>query len=661
MYDENRRLKPHQEYTLDFMCSAKHRSKYLKTIKGEEIHEYEYEEEEEDGEERIKKSGVLSLEMGLGKTRTMIKYAIKMKLYPALVVVPPTLKEQWKRELKLMCNGRVCVYNSKNEDYKDYDFVIISNYKISDVKTRSHVFARYKLYIIDEIHQYKNKRTERYKNMRQIVNTNEEGIVWGLTGTPIVNKYKDIENIAILTKSELDEDYIKHNFLYMKNDLIEVRKIIHNIYVEMDDEHYREYCETMMKTKKMLENQIYRDKIPNVLASIIRLRQASVHQDLALPSTNEIEITKDNSFTMSIINEVARILDKYEEDKIIIFVEWKRLSRYLKRRLKNYNIKSVIYSGETSILEFKEEETKVMILNIKSGSVGLNLQNANHCIFTSHNWNDANIQQAIGRVNRIGQNKDIHIYNMYPNNTIGVWIDTLIKEKIKVTRSFIEKEERTRINKEITTEQLHNYLKGQLYKNTSTEIHHPYTTTKKYNKRDLLNGKIYDEVDDCVICIANEVENVIVPCGHMILCDDKMCKDKDNYVNGCPECRHPITDIVKREEIEEEEQERREEDKVDKCQICNGWIYEDDETYIHKCCMNVMHLRCYIRNKNNKIECVECKEIMCDNKKILEEIIKKKEEEDEEEQHLLENNNQHIQQNQHNQHIIEDIEEDEDD
>jgi len=47
---------------------------------------------------------------------------------------------------------------------------------------------------------------------------------------------------------------------------------------------------------------------------------------------------------------------------------------------------------------------------------------------------------------------------------------------------------------------------------------------------------------DCCICLDNCVNTVIVPCGHVCICEDCKQKIKDNK---CPICRQQITQIIK--------------------------------------------------------------------------------------------------------------------
>ncbi|KAG8811117.1 hypothetical protein FRC17_002624 [Serendipita sp. 399] len=60
----------------------------------------------------------------------------------------------------------------------------------------------------------------------------------------------------------------------------------------------------------------------------------------------------------------------------------------------------------------------VMLISLKSGALGLNCTVANNVFLMDPFWHDAIESQAIDRVNRLGQKKDVFVYQMVAENTI---------------------------------------------------------------------------------------------------------------------------------------------------------------------------------------------------------------------------------------------------
>jgi hypothetical protein len=61
----------------------------------------------------------------------------------------------------------------------------------------------------------------------------------------------------------------------------------------------------------------------------------------------------------------------------------------------------------------------VFILSTRSGGLGINLTGADTVIFYDSDWNPAMDAQAQDRAHRIGQTRDVHIYRLVTQHTIG--------------------------------------------------------------------------------------------------------------------------------------------------------------------------------------------------------------------------------------------------
>src|SRR5699024_5061522 len=68
---------------------------------------------------------------------------------------------------------------------------------------------------------------------------------------------------------------------------------------------------------------------------------------------------------------------------------------------------------------------------------GINLQFCNRIINYDLPWNPMRVEQRIGRVHRLGQKRDVYIYNLATNNTIEEHILHLLYEKINLFEMVI--------------------------------------------------------------------------------------------------------------------------------------------------------------------------------------------------------------------------------
>ena len=62
--------------------------------------------------------------------------------------------------------------------------------------------------------------------------------------------------------------------------------------------------------------------------------------------------------------------------------------------------------------------TRVFLLTLRSGSVGINLTQANHVFMLEPSFNPALVQQAIARAWRLGQRKKVDVVHMYVPHSV---------------------------------------------------------------------------------------------------------------------------------------------------------------------------------------------------------------------------------------------------
>ena len=79
------------------------------------------------------------------------------------------------------------------------------------------------------------------------------------------------------------------------------------------------------------------------------------------------------------------------------------------------------------------ENTKLIILNINAGGVGITLTAAHHLAFLELGWTPGEIRQAEDRIHRIGQKNIATIYFLLGDKTIDQDIYSLIMNKEVVT------------------------------------------------------------------------------------------------------------------------------------------------------------------------------------------------------------------------------------
>jgi SNF2 family DNA or RNA helicase len=138
-----------------------------------------------------------------------------------------------------------------------------------------------------------------------------------------------------------------------------------------------------------------------------------------------------------LVDTIDEILSEDRDQKIIVFTEFVATQAYLKKLLENRGFTVTILNGSMSIeernkalLEFKTKTS--IFISTDAGGEGLNLQFSNIIINYDLPWNPMKIEQRCGRVDRIGQQRDVHIYNFIITDTVECRVREVLEEKLSV-------------------------------------------------------------------------------------------------------------------------------------------------------------------------------------------------------------------------------------
>ncbi|KAI9852139.1 MAG: hypothetical protein M1838_001763 [Thelocarpon superellum] len=161
----------------------------------------------------------------------------------------------------------------------------------------------------------------------------------------------------------------------------------------------------------------------------------------------------------------AQILDWMKDgpnDKIIIFTQWRLMTKIIERMCRDEGWKTCKeYSGDMATKKRHEEVKKfedpdsdyqIMIVGLKCGGQGLNLNVANRVFSVDLWWNHSVELQAFGRVFRIGQLKETYFTRVVVKNSVDDRMLKMQNEKIRIIDNAMADDGHE--TKKLTTEEL---------------------------------------------------------------------------------------------------------------------------------------------------------------------------------------------------------------
>ena len=419
--------------------------------------------------EEMNGNAILADEVGLGKTieaGLIIKeYMMRGLVKKVLILVPASLMNQWVEELYVKFHIPALLYK-KNYELDHVDVVVMSLDTAKRSPHKEKVLAQdFDLIIVDEAHKLKNHRTISYEFVQSL----KKKFCLLLTATPIQNDIFELFYLVTLLKqghlgnheefsslfSAKNRDEERDEYLKELVGQVMIRnrredtgvewtaRKIHKIRTDFSSDE-RQVYEALTELKTI--SPVFSDAFSTmtlqremcsspdaVLATLLKLqKECTTDEEIAY-----VENVLERLEKLSIHSKAKKALELVvqADAKVIIFAEYRMTQLYLSDYLFAHGISNVIFNGKLSkssrewIKHLFKQQAQVLIAT-ESGAEGINLQFCHHVINYDLPWNPMKLEQRIGRVHRLGQEQDVHIYNLAVTDTIDDHIMHVLQGKI---------------------------------------------------------------------------------------------------------------------------------------------------------------------------------------------------------------------------------------
>jgi len=401
---------------------------------------------------------LLADDMGLGKTVQALAatelLARSMGIERVLIVAPTSLKHQWKEEIARFTTRSVEVTEGflprRIATYTRSSFFIITNYDVVHRDVKAIRAWGPDLIILDESQRIKNWKTRIAQTIKQLAS--DYAIV--LTGTPLENRLEELHSIVeFVDRFHLGPRFqflAEHQHIDDSGRVIGYRNLSHIAHTLKPILLRRTKKEVLGQLPERLEKQLFLEMTPEqwthhednreIVSRIVakwrrmgflpeqdqrRLMIALQNMRMSCNSTYLLDPTTEHSTKpdefMALIKEIL----EQPEAKVVVFSQWVRTLEILAKRLKARRHQFVLFHGRIPgkqrprlIQTFREDPACRIFLSTDAGGVGLNLQHATAVCNMDLPWNPAILEQRIGRVHRLGQQKPVHVYHFIAEHTI---------------------------------------------------------------------------------------------------------------------------------------------------------------------------------------------------------------------------------------------------
>ena len=421
---------------------------------------------------------LLADEMGLGKTVQAIAASeLLHQLHGAervLIISPASLKGEWQDQIEKFAGHSSLIIagprTKRLQQYRQKSRYYLANYEqvLPDFNEMNEILMP-DIIILDEAQRIKNWQTKTAAAVKRL----KSRFAFVLTGTPIENRIDEIYSIVQFLDPSLfgplfrfNRDFYQldergHAVGYRNLDVLHRRlrplmlrrlkgevegelpdRTVNNYFVRMEEEQRTRYDEYQVKVARLAHvakrrplSKEERDRLQQWLACMRMLCDSPYILD------PECRISPKLKELKTILSERL----EGGEHKIIIFSEWVRMLELVREHLQKKGIDHAWHTGDVPLPARREEVRRFMsdagcrvFLSSDSGSVGLNLQQADTVINLDLPWNPAKLEQRIARAWRKHQTRPVQVINLVCEDSIEHRMLNLLAQKRSLAGEIID-------------------------------------------------------------------------------------------------------------------------------------------------------------------------------------------------------------------------------
>jgi SNF2 family DNA or RNA helicase len=380
-------------------------------------------------------------EQGTGKTASVIwavDYLMQLGLVKRVLVICPLsiMKSAWQQDLfKFAIHRTVSVAYGAAKRRKEIieagsEFVVI-NYDGVNIVKKEIINGGFDLIVVDEASAYKNNKTERWKDLRDLTKVIKG--LWMLTGTPAAQSPVDAYGLARLVNPNAVPLYVSHfkdQVMYKVSDFRwvprpEAKHIVHKAlqpairfkkkdcldlppvtFIDRDAPLTPQQLSYYKKLKQEMLIEADGEEISAVNAAVKINKLLQISGGAVYTDTGEV-LEFDVSSRLKVVHEV---IDE-TSNKVLVFVPFTHTIELLQKYLTKHGVTSAVINGAVSVnrrtdivTHFQNnEQPKVLIIQPQAASHGLTLTAADTIIWYAPCTSVETYLQANARIDRPGQ------------------------------------------------------------------------------------------------------------------------------------------------------------------------------------------------------------------------------------------------------------------
>jgi SNF2 family DNA or RNA helicase len=444
---------------------------------------------------RFRGRGLLCDEVGLGKTieagLVFKEYLMRQMVERVLILTPPALVEQWREELatKFRLTDFVTNYDADfrqlgRQAWAEFPRIIASLATARRAENRRVITqVVYDLVIVDEAHHLKNRSSVSWK----LVNALQKKYILFLTATPVQNRLEELYNLITILKPgqlktprEFRRRFVVQGDPRLPKNRGRLRELLadvmvrhargqvgirlpprraHTLRLRLSAEERDLYDDVSAFVRRQMAGEDGEPRLSMAHRFTLRILQREIGSSPAAAVPTLLALARHDALAaeretlLALADRAGQItswakgtalgkllmsqLAASSDEKLLIFTHFRVTLDLLADLLRGMNVDFVLYHGGLSqaaknkAIHRFETEAQVL-LSTEAAGEGRNLQFCRTMVNFDLPWNPMRIEQRVGRIHRVGQTREVNIFNLAAGGTVEDHILDILDRKLNM-------------------------------------------------------------------------------------------------------------------------------------------------------------------------------------------------------------------------------------
>ena len=194
------------------------------------------------------------------------------------------------------------------------------------------------------------------------------------------------------------------------------------------------------QSENELDERLDNDSYAGDVVESVGVSEADIEIAYIQNAINALDRVKADSKSETLLKQMGELRAEDPDQKVLIFTQFRETQDFLAELLYSNGWEVNLFHGQMrdprakdrAVERFRDNKGPQVLISTEAGGEGRNFQFCHTLVNYDLPWNPMRVEQRIGRVDRIGQEHEVRIFNLFTKDTIEERVLDVLERRINV-------------------------------------------------------------------------------------------------------------------------------------------------------------------------------------------------------------------------------------